>query len=68
MTIDQVAERWQCSPWTVRRLLEDQPGVVNLGTGRKKMMRIPPAVVERVEADRSSAGFTVERQRRGSRV
>lgn len=63
-TVKQVATRWACSEPTVIRTFQDQPGVLKLsmplglrGKGKRAprvMLRIPPAVLERVERERSS--------------
>lgn len=60
-TVFEVAERWSLSHMTVRRLFENEPGVLVFGSdetrwGRKrKTMRIPESVVSRVHQKRSAA-------------
>jgi len=54
-TIAQIAEMWQLSPDSVRRLFMNEPGVLVLGaevtrrgTRRYTTLRIPKSVAERV--------------------
>jgi hypothetical protein len=54
-TVAEVAERWQLSDDSVRKLFEREPGVLAIGearsTGRKRRyltLRIPVEVLERV--------------------
>lgn len=58
-TLEQVARRWQCSPGTAQRALEGQAGVLNLGTPKKKMLRVPWAVLAEVEKARASTGLAL---------
>ena len=54
--VDQLAEAWQVSTNTIRRLFEDEPGIVVLAGDRKRgvrqyrTVRIPQSVAERVYA------------------
>lgn len=53
-TVKAVAAMWQISPDSVRRLFQDEPGVLGIGhddspTARRyKILRIPQSVLERV--------------------
>jgi hypothetical protein len=53
-TIEEIAERWKMSPDTVRRLFENEPGVLTLDNRdtvykrRYRTLRIPGPVMERV--------------------
>lgn len=54
-TVGELAERWNLSPDTIRRLFGNEPGVLMLGEGgrsrgkrRYTTLRIPESVVERV--------------------
>ena len=54
-TIGEIAEMWKLSEDAVRRLFQDEPGVLVLGGGnvsrsrrRYTTLRIPASVVERV--------------------
>lgn len=49
LTPQQIAARWQVSPDYVRRLFAKEPGVLVIGNGDRVYIRIPPAVLERVE-------------------
>ena len=58
-TPGQLAELWQLSEQSIRRLFQDEPGVFKIGNpnprGRRGYitLRIPGAVVERVFQERS---------------
>lgn len=60
-TVLEVASIWSISHMTVRRMFENEPGVLVFGSdetryGRKrKTMRIPESVMVRVHEQRSSA-------------
>jgi hypothetical protein len=53
-TVFEIAEMWNVSHWTIRRLFEREPGVLVFGSpetryGRKRTtMRIPESVLARV--------------------
>lgn len=61
-TVAQVASLWQLSTDTIRRIFEDEPGVLVQGNrnprGKRKRitLRIPRHVMERVRKRRSNAG------------
>ena len=62
-TVPQLAENWHLAPGTVRRMFENEAGVMKLGHETQKKgrtyvrhyskMRIPESVLERVKARRS---------------
>jgi hypothetical protein len=57
-TPEQLAERWQVSNDTVLRILEDSPGVINLGNARSKrrsyrVLRVPENILKIIEAKRA---------------
>lgn len=75
-TPTEVAKMWGVSASTVRRLFEDQPGVLKISsptlrTGRKQKphvrLSIPASVLARVHND-WSAGFIAEIKRRSRSV
>ena len=52
-SVQELAECWNVSPCTIRRLFAGEPGVLNLGrpSNRKRIyrpLRIPQSVAERV--------------------
>jgi hypothetical protein len=52
-TVAEIAEQWRVSPDTVRRLFENEPGVIvisNSKPGKRpyRTLRIPQSVVDRV--------------------
>ena len=57
-SVQQIAEAWNVSEETVRRLFRDEPGVIHIGEGTKLLgrkykrryfvLRVPESVVERV--------------------
>jgi transcriptional regulator GlxA family with amidase domain len=52
-TVTEIAELWRVSTDTVRRLFEDEPGVIVIfkfkpGTRPYRTLRIPQSVVDRV--------------------
>jgi hypothetical protein len=59
-TVAELAERWHFSPNTIRRLVEDEPGVLKYGITNKKrkrrlvQLRIPERVALRVHAKLSN--------------
>lgn len=59
-TVFEIAEIWGVSHMTIRRLFENEPGVLVFGSpetryGRKRTtMRIPHSVLERVHEKRST--------------
>lgn len=48
----QIAEILQLSPKTVKRRFEHEPGVVNLGTGKRSILRIPQSLVKEFKTAR----------------
>jgi hypothetical protein len=60
-TVPQIAELWACSPKTIIRIFENEPGVIRLGRPetrfkRKRIiLRIPDSVVRRVHAKLTGA-------------
>jgi predicted transcriptional regulator len=73
-TVQQIAELWGISPQSVRRLFDDEPGVLKLSLPRlvkhtrapKVSLRVPASVLERVH-EQWSGGFRLEVQRRRRR-
>jgi hypothetical protein len=71
-TVQEIAETWQVSAMTVRRLFQDEPGVLKIGHARTMRrarphitLRIPASVLERFHEQRSGGfGAEVERRRR----
>jgi hypothetical protein len=57
-TPKELAKLWQLDESTIRRIFQDQPGVLNIGeTGRRNKrdyvtLRIPESVVQRVYSER----------------
>jgi hypothetical protein len=47
-TADEIAEANKLHPSTVRKLFMHEPGVLRLGRGRRRSLRIPREVAERV--------------------
>lgn len=66
-TVAEVAERWRVSENTIIRRFRDQPGVLNIGIGKKVALRIPESVLSAYHEQRS-AGFVSKLQRRRGRV
>jgi phosphoribosylformylglycinamidine (FGAM) synthase-like enzyme len=57
-TFEQIAKRWSCSVNHVRRVFEDEAGLLDIGFGHKRsVIRVPEHVLLRVEAARSTKGF-----------
>jgi len=54
-SVGEIAERLGCSRDTVLRRFANEPGVIDLaqGSSRKRMLRIPLAVLNRVLAESS---------------
>jgi hypothetical protein len=58
-TPKELAEIWHLDENTIRRLFQDEPGVLKIGNGHLRgkrpyvTLRIPAAVVERVYRERS---------------
>jgi len=52
-TVAQIAKMWQLSSDSVRRLFGQEPGVVDVGNGRRAMLRVPQSVLDRVHEKRS---------------
>ena len=54
LTVTQVAQAWSCSEETVRRVFENEPGILVIaenkhkGKRRYRTIRMPLSVVERV--------------------
>lgn len=54
----QIAKLWGISPWTVRRLFSNKPGVLKISLGEKKKARtllIPARVLRAVHEQMSTA-------------
>ena len=73
-TVDEVAEMWKISAVTVRRMFQDQPGVLSikgrrsvLGARSYTSLRIPASTLQRLHEQRS-AGFTLKVKGRGGLV
>ncbi len=71
-TVQEIASAWRLSTMTVRRLFEDQPGVLKIDRRRligkrpHVTLRIPASVLDRFHQQRASGfGPKVERRRRG---
>ena len=47
----QLAEMLQLSPDTVRREFQRRPGVLRIGSGRRKLLRIPQSVLDQWQAE-----------------
>jgi transposase-like protein len=57
-TVAELARLWQLDQSTVRRVFQDEPGVLKLGRGTRGKrayvtLRIPESVAERVHRERS---------------
>jgi hypothetical protein len=52
-TPQQLADRWQVDASFVRKILRDVPGILRLGDGKHATIRVPAAVLERYEQERS---------------
>ena len=73
-TVDEVAEMWKISAVTVRRMFQDQPGVLSI-KGRRSVLgarpytslRIPASTLQRLHEQRS-AGFALKVKGSGSLV
>ena len=73
----EVGDLWGLSPATVRRIFEDQPGVLKiamprLAPGLRKhkvhtLLRIPESVLHRLH-DQWSGGYTPRKVQRGRRL
>jgi len=50
LTIRDVALRWQMCAATVQQMFAGETGVIRFGPARKRSMRIPLSIVERVHA------------------
>jgi hypothetical protein len=55
-TVADIASLWKISTDTVQRMFEDEPGVLPIGKlrGKRRTIRIPRAVMERVKKRRSN--------------
>jgi hypothetical protein len=68
-TVAEVAEMWKLSADTVRKVFENEPGVLVIGTtggrgkGGYRTLRIPESIVERVHRRQCNPDLTSERQR-----
>lgn len=58
-TAEQLADLWNLDPTTIRKIFQDQPGVLKLGESSRRgkrpyvSIRIPESVARRVHAERS---------------
>lgn len=52
-SVVQIAKMWALSENMVRHMFEDYPGVLTLGVGKRKMLRIPASVLRRFHEERS---------------
>ncbi len=52
-TPQQLADRWQVDASFVRKVFRGVPGVLRLGAGKHLTIRVPAAVLERFEEERS---------------
>ncbi len=59
-SVKEIAERWSLDESTVRRLFQDEPGVLKIGRSgsrsRKRnyvTLRIPESIVERFHSERT---------------
>lgn len=59
-TPKEIAELWQVDPCTVRRLIQDEPGVLKLGNAGSRRskrayitLRVPQSVLERLHSRRT---------------
>ena len=56
-TVQHIAELWNCSPGTVRRIFRDHPGVLKFNYPERlhkrgyMSLRIPESVLQKVYAD-----------------
>ena len=48
LTVQQVCEAWNIAERTAIRIFAEEPGVIKLGTARRRILRIPVSVAERV--------------------
>jgi hypothetical protein len=55
-TVADIASLWKVSIDTIQRMFEDEPGVLPIGKlrGKRRTIRIPRAVMERVKKRRSN--------------
>lgn len=76
-TVQEVANIWQLSPQKIRRLFQDEPGVLNVAIPRllkpregkrsgpkRACLRIPQSVLDRVHQRRSQSGWLAKMQAR----
>jgi hypothetical protein len=56
-TVSEIASLWRLSPDTIQRLFQDEPGVLQVGKlrGKRRKIRIPRAVMERVRKRRENS-------------
>jgi hypothetical protein len=48
-SVPEIAKQWRASDDTIREIFRDEPGVVRIGSSKKKtVLRIPADVLERV--------------------
>lgn len=73
-TVEEIAAAWKISTVTVRRMFQDQPGVLSikgrrsvLGARSYTSLRIPASTLQRLHEQRS-AGFTLKVKGRGGLV
>lgn len=52
-TTDQIARAWSLDPETVQRMFANRPGVIKLGSERRRILRIPASVYEAVRREKS---------------
>lgn len=67
-TVLEIAELWKCAPLHVTALFENEARVLDLAKpgGRRRMLRIPLSVFERVADARAIQPFRIElKPRRG---
>ncbi len=51
-SVQELSEAWHAGVDHIQRLFANEPGVVDFGQGRRRMLRIPKAVAERVYRER----------------
>jgi hypothetical protein len=49
-TVEEIAQSKKLHPSTVRKRFKDEPGVLLWGSGRRRTLRIPRSVADRVFA------------------
>ncbi len=65
--VKELASMWRISANTVISLLADEPGVLNVGTGKKRVLSVPESVAVRVH-DRWTAQRVVSDQFKPART